>query len=247
MVSDTTLNNIPNISQLWDKSYIAINEVVGQEKIFFHSTGEKVGDLIVLCGIIAFFLVAYRRIFDGLYFVFSSFYNTKKLLDIDLQNNTQICRDTLFYFLTLCVAFMIGNITQTWSIKGSSYTTFVIFSICCAAIFGYFLIKKVLCNILDWVNKSNTFSTVFKISISFAIINYTALICGFIVYRAIESISPATLITYSFVSTFISLFAFYVNGYKIFLSNGFSHFFYILYLCTLEILPLVVIWDIIYA
>ncbi len=247
MSADSTINNIPNISQLWDKSHLALSSTATGGSHFFPHTINKIEDLIIISVIVLFFIVAYKRIIDGFYYVFTSFYSTKKLVSIDLQKNIQLCKNTLFCFLTLCVSFMAGNITQTWSIKGESYTSFVIFSIGCCSILAYFFIKRVALYLLRWLHKDNVFISVFKMSITFAILNYTLIICGFIIYRAIESISPAILIKYSYICTFVSLFLYYVNGYKIFLSNGFSHFFYILYLCTLEILPLLVIWDIIYA
>lgn len=247
MGADSTITTIPNISQLWDKSYVAISEIATNESSYFISFSNKIEELIIICCIIVFFIGAYHRIVDGLYYVFSSFYSLKKTLNIDLQNNTYACKNTLFYFLSICVSFMGGNILETWSIKGNSYTTLVIFLMCCGFIFCYFLFKKISLDILGWVHKNSTFSTVFKMSITYTIVNYTLLICGFIIYRAIESISPDILIKYSLACTFLSLIMFYASAYKIFLANGFSHFFYILYLCTLEILPMVVIWDIIYA
>lgn len=247
MGADSTITTIPNISQLWDKSYVAISDIAANENTYFVSSTNKIEELILICCIIVFFIVAYNRIVDGLYYVFSSFYSLKKTLNIDLQNNTAICKNTLFYFLSVCVSFMGGNILETWSIKGNSYTTLVIFLMCSGFIFCYFLLKNISLKILGWVHKNNAFSTLYKLSITYTIINYTLLICGFIIYRAIESISPDILIKYSLACTFLSLITFYASAYKIFLANGFSHFFYILYLCTLEILPMVVIWDIIYA
>ncbi|MEG2849274.1 MAG: DUF4271 domain-containing protein, partial [Bacteroidales bacterium] len=51
---------------------------------------------------------------------------------------------------------------------------------------------------------------------------------------------------YVSVSLFIPFLLYFIRGYQLIIANGFSKFFYISYLCTLEILPLIILAHLIF-
>ncbi len=111
---------------------------------------------------------------------------------------------------------------------------------------GYFVVKHILYMITGWMsNQKETFLILEK--------------TGFCAFIVITTLSMVTLpvsyffsgIHHNFDNIFVAgvsaiiILMYFVKGYKIFISSIFSHFFWFLYLCTLELLPLCLLIDLI--
>lgn len=235
------IQSIP-IEELWRESYIAMGEIeVPLGNITVTDPYRDIANFFIILGLVAFLVVAHRRIMVGLACTFSAVISTKKLIAIESQSNLQTCRNTLFLFLTLCTSFVFANIAYATKIIGYNYTLPLKFAGIFLFIMLFFALRSMALQFLSWININSVFKLAGKIAYTYCCLwNITVLCCFFV----IKSIPPAPMgtmrlcIIFSTLSIFIPYF---LALYKIFMQKGISHFFYILYLCTLEILPVAVL------
>ena len=90
------------IQELWKESFIAIGELDS-------SVGSAIAadpyrdsaNFIIILALVTYLVFAHRRIMAGLANAFSAIFSSKKLVAIEKQYNLQVCRNTLFMFLTM--------------------------------------------------------------------------------------------------------------------------------------------------
>ena len=238
------LQQIPEIpvQELWKESYIAIGELESPAgSIIAADPYRDSANFIIILALVTFLVFAHRRIVAGLADVFTAVFSTKKLTSIEKQYNLQVCRNTLFMFLTMCASFVFANIAYATKIIGHSFTVPVKFVGILAFILLFFAARNIVSRFLAWVNNKSVFKFAGAIGYTFCCIWYILVLCCFFVIKAIPTAPMGTMrycIIYSILAIFIPYF---IALYKIFMSKGVSHFFYILYLCTLEILPVAVL------
>ena len=238
------LQQVPAIpvQELWKESFIAIGELDS-------SVGSAIAadpyrdsaNFIIILALVTYLVFAHRRIMAGLANAFSAIFSFKKLVAIEKQYNLQVCRNTLFMFLTMFASFVFANIAYATKIIGHSYPVPVKFVGIFVFILLFFAARNVVSRFLAWVNNKSVFKLAGLVSHTFCCIWYIAVLCCFFVIKTIPSAPMGTMrycIIYSTIAVFIPYF---FALYKIFLHKGVSHFSYILYLCTLEILPVAVL------
>lgn len=238
------LQQIPGIpvQELWKESYIAIGELESQVgSVMAADPYRDSANFIIILALVTFLVFAHRRIMAGLVNAFTGIFSSKRLVSIEKQYNLQVCRNTLFMFLTMFASFVFANIAYATKIIGHSYTVPVKF----AGIFGFILLfftaRNIISRFLAWVNNKSVFKLAGAIGYTFCCIWYILVLCCFFVIKAIPSAPMGTMrycIIYSILAIFIPYF---IALYKIFIHKGVSHISYILYLCTLEILPVAVL------
>ena len=238
------LQQIPGIpvQELWKESYIAIGELESPVGSMIAADPYRdSANFIIIIVLVTYLVFAHRRIVAGLVNVFSAAFSSKRLVSIEKQYNLQVCRNTLFMFLTMCTSFVFANIAYATKIIGHSYTVPVKFVGILAFILLFFAARNVVSRFLAWVNNQSVFKLAGAIGYTFSCIWYTLVLCCFFVIKAIPSAPMGTMrycIIYSLLAVFIPYF---FAIYKIFIHKGVSHFSYILYLCSLEILPVAVL------
>jgi hypothetical protein len=224
------------IQQLWKESYIALGEIEVPMGIIIEDPWRDIANFIIIIALVLFLIFAHRRILEGLKIIFRALASQKMLLNIEKQSNIQLCRNTLFFFLTLCSSFVFANIAYATKIIGYSYTVPLKFAGITSVIFLFFLFRRVSLYFLAWVNRDSLFKLISKISLTYACIWYIAILCCFFVIKSIPS-APMGTMRYCFIYSILTiLLVYFLQLYRIFVQKGFSHFFYFLYLCTLEIL-----------
>ena len=229
------------VQQLWKESYIALSEIEAPVGIILDDPWRDIANFIIIMALILFLIIAHRRILEGLRIIGHGVISQKKLLDIEKQSNLQVCRNTLFAFLTLCCSFVFANIAHATKIIGSSYTVPIKFIGIAFVIFIFFILRRGALRFLAWLNKNSIFKLIDKISLTYTCIWYIAILCCFFVIKSIPSVPMGTM-RYCLIYSLLSILALYfLQLYIIFIQKGFSHFFYILYLCTLEILPVIML------
>ncbi|MCI1778448.1 MAG: DUF4271 domain-containing protein [Bacteroidales bacterium] len=180
-----------------------------------------------------FFIAAFSKITEGAVLLFSSVHKLKKVLAIDKNVNDRSCRNFLLFFVILLSGFLAGrfvNFGETPPYMVSIY----IFAIC--AIF--LTVRLLILKLLGWVNSSPAFGVINRMGLSyFALIFSLALVITLIYVLFFRDVSVNDLYSYIFICTSVILIIYFIRVYQIIISNGFSIFFWILYLCTLEILP----------
>lgn len=226
------------IEELWSGSCTALQEIEIPAGISLGDPYRDISNVFIITALVLFLLFANRRIIIGLTNVLQGLFNHKKLLGIEAQSNIQICRNTLFMFLTLCTSFLLANIAYATKTIGYESTLPIRFAGILGTFVIYFFIKRLSLNFLAWLNKKPAIKLVQKISYTYACIWYILVLCCFIAIKSISS-APMGNMRYCMVFSLLPVMLMYFFSiFRIFLQKGFSHFFYILYLCTLEILPI---------
>ena len=229
------------IQQLWKESYIALGEIEVPIGIIIEDPWRDIANFFIIIALVLFLIFAHRRILEGLKHIGHALVSQKMLLNIEKQSNIQVCRNTLFSFLTICSSFVFANIAYATKIIGHSYTVPIKFAGITFVIFLFFLLRRVALYFLAWLNRDSLFKLINKISLTYACIWYIAILCCFFVIKSIPS-APMGTMRYCFIYSILGvLLIYFLQLYYIFIQKGFSHFFYFLYLCTLEILPIVVL------
>ena len=229
------------IQELWNESYIALNEIEVPAGISLGDPFRDITNFFIIIALVGFLIIGHRRILQGFSIVSGAIANNKKLLAIDNQSNLQVCRNTLFMFLTLCSSFILANIAPAIQIIGSNFTLPVRF----AGILGFFalfvLARKLIMQFMCWVNATHIFKIIHRISFTYACLWYIIILFCFCAIKSI-SFMPMESMHYCLLFSLLPVMALYFFSiFRIFISKGFSPFFYILYLCTLEILPIVML------
>ena len=238
------LQQIPAIpvQELWRESYIAIGELespVGS--VIAADPYRDSANFIIILALVTYLVFAHRRIMAGLANAFSATFSSKKLISIEKQYNLQVCRNTLFMFLTMCASFVFANIAYATKIIGHSYIVPVKFVGILAFLLLFFAVRNIVSRFLSWVNNKSVFKLAGAIGQTFCCIWYITVLCCFFVIKAIPSAPMGTMRYCIIYSTLVIFIPYFSALYKIFIPKGVSHFSYILYLCTLEILPVAVL------
>ena len=229
------------IQELWKESYIALNEIEVPAGITLDDPLRDISNFFIIIALMGYLILAHRRILNGFSIVAGAITSNKKLLDIENQSNLQVCRNSLFWFLTICSSFVFANIAYATKIIGSSYSLPIRFVGILGFITLFFAARKLALQFMGWLNISSGFNTIHKISLTYACIWHFAVLCCFFVIKSIPS-APMGNMRYCIIFSLLPVMALYFFSiFRICLSKGFSPFFYILYLCTLEILPIVML------
>lgn len=225
------------IANLWPESYIALQEIEIPASLAVSDPYRDITNFFIIISMVIFLIFAHRRILQGTLVVLGSLFRHKKLLAIEGQKNLQLCRNTLFAFLTICASFVFANIAYATKIIGSGYTVPIKFIGIAATITAFFVLRYIAFRFLTWVNRNRIFKLAHRISYTYTCLWYMAVLCCFIVIKSIPS-APMGTMRYCIIFSLLAVLPIYFSAiYKIFIPKGVSHFFYILYLCTLEILP----------
>lgn len=234
-------NHILPVQELWKESYLALSEIEVPPGISLDDPWRDLSNFIIIMALTLFLIFAHRRILIGLANVMLGIFNIKRLIGIENQSNIQVCRNTLFQFLTLCVSFVFANIAYATKIIGNEYTLPVRFVGILGFITIFFICRKIALRFLAWLNRVPKIKLIHKISYTYACLWYILVLCCFLVIKSIPS-APMGYMRYCMIYSLLPVLAIYFYSiFRIFVPKGFSHFFYILYLCTLEILPIVLL------
>lgn len=226
------------VGELWQESYTALHEIEIPAGISLDDPYRDISNVVIIALLVTYLLFAYRRILKGLSNVAKGIFNHKKLMGIDKQSNLQMCRNSLFYFLTLSASFVFANIAYATKIIGYGYTLPIRFAMILTTIALFFFIRDISLQFLAWVNKRPAIKLIHKISYTYTCVWYILVLCCFIAIKSISS-APMGYMRYCMIYSLLPVMILYFFSiFRIFVSKGFSHFFYILYICTLEILPI---------
>lgn len=222
---------------LWPESYIALQEIEIPASLAVADPYRDIANFFIIIGMVIYLIFAHRRILQGMRIVFQGIFSRKRLINIETQKNLQLCRNSLFIFLTICTSFIFANIAYATKIIGHEHTVPLKFAgiLCC--IFVFFSIRRMAFRFLAWVNRNPVFRLAHLVSHTYTCIWYITVLCCFLVIKAIPAAQMGNM-RYCIIYSLLAIMAIYFSAiFKIFISKGISHFFYILYLCTLEILP----------
>ena len=183
----------------------------------FRAKPKEVGifNLAVVALLIVCFLIATRRIVGGILHSWDSLLSPKKQLDIDYELTLRGLRREAALFCTTAALFAVTRSPLDFII---SMVFFILF----------FLARDGIFSLLDYVNNTTCFRYIGRNSANYLTVTSTAAII-LLIYK------PLLILLVVVPVLFLIMEA------RVIFKNKFSLFFYILYLCTLEILPVALI------
>lgn len=203
---------------------------------------DNIVNMALVLGIILFFAYFFFRILDGVECSFIAVKKMKEMLAIDMDLAVRTSRSIYLAFCFALLFLICVNkkiITFSFWEEDSKALTLATWIIITAAVFVF---RKISLSLLDWVNSTEVFTRV-----EGALMYYLGTLFCFalpllVMFGLFEKsmllniIVPALL-----VLTVVTLLLYYIRIGRLIFTNGFSLFFYFVYLCTLEILPLVIL------
>ena len=233
------------MGEIWPESYIALDNLAVNSQEIGLSLLDSIANMGIVILIIAFFLSAFARIAGGLQIVSLSIFNYKNLLKIEGQTNLYTNRNAVLIFLLVVLSFMLANYNFYNPFIETGYPIGINFLIILIFFAIYFIFRYAMFAMLDWVNKRRFFKYIARVYYTYATMSAVLLIVGFAIDMLCEGVTESFLETYLICALSLPTVIYFVRGNQIIISNGFSHFFWILYLCSLEILPLAVLGHVI--
>ena len=230
---------------IWPGSYKVLEGLSVVSEGGAGSFTDAIANVCIVVPIIIFFLLGLVRITDGLQIVLSGAVNYRNLLKIEEHASLYTSRNTLLTFLVFVFSFMMANCNLPYIFVEETGEIWIRFLTVILFFILYFVYRQVVSALLNWVNRCKVFRYITKIYYTYTALALLLAISGFSLYMLFPGIGESFLNIYLLCSLSVIAVTCFVRGNQIIISNGFSHFFWILYLCTLEILPLVVLWHII--
>ena len=103
-----------------------------------------------------------------------------------------------------------------------------------------FVFRKISLSLLDWINNTEVFTRV-EGALMYYLGTLFCFVLPLLVMFGLFEKSMLIIVPVLLVLTIVTLLLYYIRIGRLIFTNGFSLFFYFVYLCTLEILPLVIL------
>ena len=229
---------IPPIEQVWPGCRMVNNELLKGNMSGYLSIVDNLTNIGIVSGIIIFFVVAFGRIIIGAKEVFMATFNSKNLFKMEREINMRTNRNTLLLFSVFLLSFVFANYSQSLTLFGMS-GVWLRFLIILAIIPAYMALKYLFFVSMAWVNNNPVFKVLMGINSTYLTFILFSTIIGCLIYKVVPTIDINYLLIYVLCCAVVGGFLFFIRGYRLIITNGFSQFFWILYLCTLELLPIV--------
>lgn len=229
------------VADLWPESYIAVNEVASTLPFIPVSFINEIANFVIVLSIISLFIITFMRIAEGLFSAAVSAFNLKALINIEQQIHIQTSRNITLIFSILLAAFIFANYNSSHPVLENHFPTGINFILAIVAVAGYFIFRKLVSILLNWVNRCSFFTLLNRFYYTYSILFACLAIIGFISYIIFPQITFRHIAHYTLSVIILTNLLYYIRSYQLIISNGFSQSFLILYLCTLEFLPQLII------
>ena len=216
---------IENIQQIWKESHIALQSIVTAEP---PEAGYPVSVPIIASVLLLALLYGFPILTSGFISAAEALFRRKKLSLIEHSSGQKTNREITLLFIIVLFSFISSN--------GQTLPFFYFF----LGILLFLFIRLCIFLLLDWIGKSQTFKELNGYFHNYFIILCTVSLIGSLLCLLFPGLN-VRWVTYTVEALSAAILTgFFISGYQLIISNGFSHSFWILYLCTLEILPLIV-------
>ena len=194
-------------------------------------------------------------LFASVRLIFNKYLNQLIQSTTNYSTFTRTFRERYFNFLHasfrldlifhLIFALFLYQLISTFKIDIGGTKTYYSYLICLGIVIGYFWVKRIIYYIIGVLTESN--SEVQEYLFSITVYNR---VLGLVLLPVTATIAfiPVSQVEYLLFGGILIVVVFYlmslIRGGKIFLKKHFSISYLILYLCTLEFLPLVLIYNV---
>jgi hypothetical protein len=239
-------DSIKSVSILWGGDNQQYTGSIESIKSVSANSGD---DYVVSIFFLAFFilvLICSKEIINVYPSVIKAFFKLKNHIRLEerlaISNQRDIVTAVVVLYYPLLISLMFGDmIGSVYKIPPRIYLLISI-----AILTALWIVRKGMFCMLSWLTKDkNTFRFIEKISFNYLIVS--------VIFTF-----PAAFITFFWpdipdliilkILLYCCLFVFFIyltKGFQIIISHRFSLFFYILYLCALELLPIALIANLI--
>ncbi len=233
-------NVLEPIANAWPGSVKTTASVESFEKTAIPKQIDTYTNLGLLLVLLTFFIIGCERIGEGAFRVLTYSFNLKRIKEMEGQSALETSRNIMAIFGVLLVAFIIANQNVTYNFMGD-IPVIAAFGIIVVSIVIYSLLKSWLLWILDYVNGSSAFRLINKFWRTYLALGILMLLAGEMVFALIPSLPVNVIIAWLIICCAVPSILYLNMERRVIFQSRFSIFTYILYLCTLEILPIVLI------
>jgi len=206
------------------------------------SSGYKQNDEILSTLVLAFFIIMVifsREIINVLpaainsLFSLKNHYKLEEKLALSGQRNVVTAISAL-YFPVLLTLMNSEYIFDSFNLLPQYFLILSILSL-----FVIWLVRKGIFDLLSWLTKDkNTFKLIERIGYNHMIISVVFSLPAILLRFFLPETDPSFILNV-LIFSFLFVYLFYIiRSYQIIISHRYSHFFYILYLCSIELLPI---------
>ena len=219
---------IESIGEFWKESHVAVQQILAAEPAEGSvSALDYYAVPVTAALILLFFLLMFPMLSSGLFSTAASLFSTKRLLLVEDSSSMKSNREILLFFWVLILSFIAAD-------------TLIRFLLYTACVLLFLLLRRGCLTVLGWVNRTSVFRTLDGFYHSYFSIWGATVFLAAVVHAAIPAIGLQNMALFVGATAILALAGFIISGYQLIISNGFSLSFWILYLCTLEILPLII-------
>lgn len=236
-------NRVLKIDATWEKSTKSSTISIPSEKPSASSANSEL-DIISNAGIalaiIILFIFAMEKITAGAGNVLKSAFNIKRMKELEWISASQTSRNIACIFGVLTVSFILVNQRARFGFM-VGMPLLLSFGIIVLSVSLYFIVKGLIQSIMDYANECSVFRMTKKFGYSYTVMAVFFILLGEALFLLFPNI-PLNVVRYWALASIAIPTLLYLNAERILIFRyGFSIFFYILYLCTVEILPIVLI------
>lgn len=233
-------DSVRHISSAWKDGRNTIAEVESFSKPAVPSDFDSLTDAGLLILLAVFFLFAADRILKGTGRAFDSMMNLKRQEETERDMNSKLSRNTAFMFLILTLSLVISRQIPI-RFAGEGVPSALLYLYTSGGIFLYIVLKRFIFSVMDYVNECDAFRILNYMGYTYLIAAASMILAGELLYFLIPNIPGWLITTWIAVSCGIPALLYLLIGANVLHKNRFSLFFYILYLCVLEVLPVILI------
>lgn len=224
----TMLSAIDPVQQGWPGSRIAFNQAAG---IPIDGIGANNAVAILLVALLLFFLLFFRRAIlaiGGSFSMTSGLYRTQEVID-----------DKYFTDSVLIVLALLTPIFA-YSLIDSGITSLPFIYVLITVV-AYLLLHYIVIAIITWMTNRKEMKQVAKCFSSFMVLLMTLSALAMPVSAVFTALSGTVTTIWTAIVCAVFTTIYIYRTRQIIIGSGFSRFFWFLYLCGLEILPICVV------
>ncbi|OFY39403.1 MAG: hypothetical protein A2X18_04715 [Bacteroidetes bacterium GWF2_40_14] len=209
------------------------------------SAGYKQNDEILSTLVLAFFIIMVifsREIINVLpaalnsLFSLKNHYKLEEKLALSGQRNVVTAISAL-YFPVLLTLMNSNYLFDSFELLPQYFLL-----LCILSLFALWLVRKGIYDLLSWLTKDkNTFKLIERIGYNHMIISVIFSLPAILLRFFWPETDASSILIVLLISILFVFLIYLVRGYQIIISHRYSHFFYILYLCCIELLPIALI------
>jgi len=217
----------------WPQSRLLLKSI-NEREVLHHVVSMDGGVTIFILVMLCIFILFFRRSIVGItgsFVMASGHYRTKELIDDQYFSDSSVVAMLLLMPFYAC-AFITTSATSL-----SYWLTLL-------TIAAYILLRYLITFVIAWISGNSQILELRKCFNGFCVLLMSISTLIIPVKVLVPSLGPQLAVIFlSAVCVAVNL-LYFVRSYKIIISSGFSHFFWFLYLCGLEILPISVVFKV---